>query len=391
MIPTRHISQGSTAFSSYWKNPNSYLSTLLSKTINITQAQKYVPYYFDVDTLGDAVAQEYLVGFGFSEGLGKLHQIIASYPKNVQTYSETTQRFLEQIFTIPEWLNTNLLEAGSNFCNRTGTSGLATLRNYCLMGGYESAAINKPLIFTEALKKGAVKRLSDTVVFWINVTSNNQLQLKQKGFYSAITTRLIHSYSRIMILNDPNWDVNAWGKLLNAWDMQATNLGFSIAFIDGLKKLNFKPTQQEIDGTLHLWKYVGYLIGIPEQLLVDTQQQAADSLYLWSKTQQGADEDSVALAYALYTEPKTVRFTNSTLLKNFVYTTNLGYNLEMLGLNTCKQLQIPETKAVYWIGFLKFMTKLTEKLTLNFKFIYRKMVKKGFKEQIHVQSLYKND
>lgn len=391
MIPTRHIPQGSTTFSSYWKNPNSYLSTLLSKSINVSQAQKYVPYYFEVDTLGDAVVQEYLIPYGFSDGMARLHQIIASYPKDLDTYTEVTQNFLKQIFTIPDWLDQDLLTHGTNFCNRSGTSGLATLRNYCLMGGYESSAINKPLIFTEALKKGAVKRLSDTVVFWINVTSKNQLQPKKSGFYSAITTRLIHSYSRIMILKDPYWDVNAWGKPLNAWDMQATNLGFSIAFIDGLKKLNFSPTDLEVDGTLHLWKYVGYLIGIPVELLIDTPKQAADALYLWSKTQKEADNDSVALAHALYTEPKMVRFTKSNALKNFVYKTNIGYNYVMLGKASCTKLKIPNSKAIYWIQFLKLINSVEDKISHYSKYWYLKMVAKGYKEQLKVRELYQKD
>lgn len=388
-IPERHISNNSEAFSSYWDSEKSnYLNTLLSQDIHRKQSEKYIKYYNEIDVLGDAVASEFLVTLGFSEGIGRVHQIIASYPKNLETYSESTQLFLKQIFQIPNWLDQELILAGSKFCNRTGTSGLATLRNYSLMGGYESSAINKPLIFTEALKKGAVKRLSDTVVFWVNVTTQHSLQLKEKGFFSAITTRLIHSYSRLMILKNPKWKSELWGKPLNTWDMLATNLGFSIAFIDGLKKLNFKPTENEINGTLHLWKYVGYLLGIPEHLLVNTQQEASNALFLWSRTQKGADDDSRALAHSLYVEPLTVRFTNSSLLKSFVYHTNLGYNNEMLGLLTCEKLKIPKTNAIYWIRILKTLNRINEKITFLSNRSYNKMVKKGYKEQIEVCKLY---
>lgn len=389
IIPARHISEDSDAFSSYW-NPktSSYFNSNLSKNISLKDAEKNIKYYFEVDKLGDVIAEEYLVKHGFGKGMGMLHQMIDSYPKNKETYSENTQKFLNQIFSIPAWLNYELINAGCDFSNRTGTSGLATLRNYSLMGGYESSAINKPLIFTEALKKGAVKRLSDTVVFWINVTSKNELQLKGKGFYSAITTRLIHSYSRIMIEKNPNWKSELWGRPLNIWDMLATNLGFSIAYIDGLKKLNFHPTQKEIDGTLHLWKYVGHLIGIPEHLLVENEQQAVDALYLWSKTQKGADADSIALAHSLYTEPKKVTFTNSTLLKNFVYKTNLGYNWEMLGIESCHKLQIPKTKAVYWVKIIWFINSIVEKYAFSSEKRYKKIVARGYKQQVEVRELY---
>ncbi|WP_177761342.1 oxygenase MpaB family protein [Flavobacterium sp. I3-2] len=388
-IPARHISENSDAFSSYWNPKTSqYFHSKLSKNISLKDADTFVSYYFQVDELGDAIAEEYLVKYGFAQGMGKIHQMIQSYPENLESYSENTQKFLNQIFSVPQWVNQDLIDAGCDFSNRTGTSGLATLRDYSLMGGYESSAINKPLIFTGALKKGAVKRLSDTVVFWVNVTGKNQLKLKGKGFYSVITTRLIHSFSRIMIEKNPEWKSELWGRPLNLWDMLATNLGFSIAYIDGLKKLGLHPTQKEIDGTLNLWKYVGYLIGIPEHLLVDTEQQAVDALFLWSKTQKGPDTDSVALAHSLYTEPKNVTFTNSTLLKNFVYKTNLGYNWEMLGNETCAKLQIPKTKAIYWVKMICSINSIVEKYAFSSENRYKKIVARGYKQQLEVRDLY---
>lgn len=389
-LPSRHIPKNSNAFSSYWntEKPN-YLAHHLSPQIKLEAAQQMVPYYYEADAIGDAVALEFLIKKGFQQGMKELHQMLATYPLNKETYSSETQLFLEQIFSLPEWLDTDLLQKGSNFCNRTGTSGLATLRNYCLMGGYESSAINKPLIFTGALKKGAVKRLSDTVVFWINVTAQDGMKIKEKGFFSAVTTRLIHSYSRIMIERQPDWKTQDWGRPLNTWDMLATNLGFSIVFLDGLQKLGLKPTKEEISGVLHLWKYIGYLIGIPEHLLADTETQAADALFLWSKTQKGADEDSISLAYSLYEEPQRVTFTKSQYLKNFVQFTNLGYNNFLLGKESCKKLGLPYTKAIRWVKFITMINSLQQKAASMHPMLYRYMIRKGNKEQLNVLKLYK--
>ena len=147
-------------------------------------------------------------------------------------------------------------------------------------------------------------------------------------------------------------------------------------------------TQKEIDGTLHLWKYVGYLIGIPGHLLVNNEQQAVDALFLWSKTQKGADADSVALAHSLYSEPKNVTFTKSTLLKNFVYKTNLGYNWEMLGPATCTKLEIPKTKAVYWVKMITSINSIVEKFAFSSKNNYKRIVARGYKQQLGVRDLY---
>src|SRR5690554_7051935 len=106
--------------------------------------------------------------------------------------------------------------------------------------------------------------------------------------------------------------------------------------MDGLAKLKLPPTTSELKGTLHLWKYAGYLLGIPETLLPDTPEEASFRLYLWSKTQKGIDQNSKDLAYSLYEEPLKVSFTKNKLMKWFVQKTNLGYNEVLLGSESRK-------------------------------------------------------
>src|SRR5690606_6136957 len=118
---------------------------------------------------------------------------------------ESVNQLFKSVKNEPIWLDKDLLEAGSALCRRAGASSLIVLRDYCLMGGYESAAINKPLIYTGALKKGAIKRLSETLEFWVNITDSGALEKDSIGFKSVIKTRLIHSYSRVAILNNLNW------------------------------------------------------------------------------------------------------------------------------------------------------------------------------------------
>lgn len=389
-IPYRHINHKQTAFDSYWKETTlNVLPKLLPQNIEINNSNQRVSWYFKGDDLGDAVAQEYFGKLPFDKAIGKLHRDFAQYPHNKEQLSNNTQQLFEQLSTLPTWVDFDKINQGTKYCQRCGTSALSVLRNYCLMGGYESSAINKPLIFTQALRKGAVKRLSDTIDFWMHVTTTDGLRPKQAGVFSAMTTRIIHSYSRIEIEKNQDWKSDSWGRPINLWDMIATNLGFSIAFIDGLSKLELPPTKQELEAVLHLWKYVGYLIGIPAELLPDTGEQAAKELYLWSKTQRGIDQDSKDLAWALYDEPQRVKFTNNSFMKWFVQKTNLGYNEVLLGKESRAALGLPYSKAKYWILFLNNINKIIDRKAKSNNKSYERMVSKGRKDQEKVWSLYK--
>lgn len=391
-IPKRHISSKQKAFSSYWQpTNNNLLPKLLPNNVSITEADQCVSWYFIGDDLGDEVSKEYFGTLSFGKAIGALHQDFAQYPHNKSQLSVAAQQLFELLSTIPSWVNFDTINLGANYCQRCGTSALSVLRNYCLMGGYESSAINKPLIFTQALHKGAVKRLSDTIDFWMHVTTIDGLKPKQAGVFSAMTTRIIHSYSRLEIEKNPDWKSDLWGKPINLWDMIATNLGFSIAFMDGLSKLELAPTNEELEAVLHLWKYVGYLIGIPPELLPDTGEHAAKKLYLWSKTQKGIDQDSKDLAWALYDEPQRVKFTNNSFMKWFVQKTNIGYNEVLLGKESRSALGLPYSKAKYWILFLNQINKWVDTKAKKSTGFYQKMVNKGRKEQENVWKLYQTE
>ena len=390
-FPERYISQNNHSFSSYWKPTKDNLLPKLLPDVSLKESEQLIPLYFQVDELGDTVAKEYFNNKPFGEAIGNLHRDFSIYPSNKEHLSQATQQLFEQLTDIPDWVDFDNINLAATYCNRCGTSALSVLRNYCLMGGYESSAINKPLIFTEALKKGAVKRLSDTVDFWMHVTTIDGLKPKQAGVYSILTTRLIHSYSRIQIEKVTDWKSELWGRPINLWDMLATNLGFSIAFMDGLSKLKLSPTNEELNAVLHLWKYAGYLLGIPVELLPDTAEDAAKQLYLWSKTQKGIDQDSKDLAWSLYDEPKRVSFTNNTFIKWFVQKTNLGYNEVLLGSESRSALGLPYSNAKYWILLLNNFNKYLDKKAKSNSKSYKKIAIKGRKQQEDVWDLYKKE
>ncbi|WP_435524773.1 oxygenase MpaB family protein [Chryseobacterium indoltheticum] len=78
--------------------------------------------------------------------------------------------------------------------------------------------------------------------------------------------------------------------------MMATYIGFSLVFMHSLHKFGNIFSEEEERGLFHLWKYVGYLLGIPENLLPDNKKQATEYFYLWTSVQPSSDKDSVFIS-----------------------------------------------------------------------------------------------
>lgn len=293
---------------------------------------------------------------------------------------------------IPDWYDENLANIGARFCMRTGKNALIVLRDFTLMGGYDFAYLNKPLIFTGGLKKGAVKRLKDTLEFWVKVTRENAIKPNSEAYQLIVRTRLMHSYARLKIKEKAeNWDFENWGEPINSWDMISTYTGFSLVFMQGLKKLGIIISEEEEKGMFHLWKYIGFLLGIPVKFLPENREDAVNQLYWWTSLQDKADENSVHLAEALLQEnlDNTIykySFQRKTLLK-----LHQSMNWFLLDKEINKRLQIPQPNGIFAV-FPKIIlagNKLSQKIyNINQPSKYQKLVAIGNKEQMDVLADY---
>ena len=225
--------------------------------------------------------------------------------------------------------------------------------------------------------------MAETVEFWVHVTGPNALQRNQIGFKSALKVRLMHAYSRAAIQKTPGWSNELWGAPINQGDMVATNLGFSIVFMEGLKRVGLSPTNNEIKGLLHLWKYIGYLLGIPHNCLPDTENEAIAALYKWTITQSAADEDTRALAHALMLEPMTASFPQPLWQKKILIKLHLAYSHYFLGDHACQTMGLPKTSIGYYPHVAGFMNGLIELITPH-----RVSVFIGRKSQERIKTLF---
>ncbi|MET3530195.1 DUF2236 domain-containing protein [Chryseobacterium flavum] len=375
-------------FKNFWESGNGkQLIEFSGAEVSFNNFEQFCPFFYHIDEAGDEVVKEVYFTRKFHEASREIEHYIRNGISEKDEVPESVKKLFFQLQKVPDWLDHNLLKSGAELCMRSNLDSLISLRDYCLIGGYDYAYLNKPLIATEALKKGAVKRLSETLDFWVNVTRYNALDRHAKGYEFAIKTRLIHSYARRSIKKHyKEWDTENWGEPINSWDMMATYIGFSLVFLHSLKKLGNTFSPEEEQGIFHLWKYVGYLLGIPEQLLPDNKKQATEYFYLWTSIQPPSDKDSVLLAHSLLNESL-----ENPILKFEFQRKNLRYlhiccTWFLLDDEVCKRLHIPEVPnrklfPVSKIIFNKIYDKLVSRKT---------RIQRGNKDQMKVLRDYLN-
>ncbi len=321
--------------------------------------------------------------------------IIQQYSKKAISENEPAPESVKKLFLqlqeIPPWFDEKVANDGARFCMRTGANGLMILRDFSLMGGYDFAYIGKPLILTGALKKGAVKRLKDTLEFWVNVTRQDALKINSEAYQLIIRTRLMHSYARLKIKEKTeHWDDQNWGEPINHWDMIATYTGFSLVFMQGLKKLGIIISAEEETGLFHLWKYIGYLLGIPAHFLPENRQQAVEQFYWWSTIQAEGDEDSAQLAKALLQENLENTIYKYAFQRQMLKNLHQSMNWFLLDEEINMRLKIPKPVKPFSV-FPKIVVnsnKITQKIYLRNTSQYQKLVEMGNEQQKKVLADY---
>jgi hypothetical protein len=113
----------------------------------------------------------------------------------------------------------------------------------------------------------------------------------------------MHAKVRRALARRADWDTAAWGVPINQADMAATQLEFSAVYLSGLIALGFRFTADEKEAVMHLWRYVGYLMGVDDALLPPDYASGVRRMFIHGLTNPHADTDSRALAEALHGLP----------------------------------------------------------------------------------------
>ncbi|MEO6681524.1 MAG: oxygenase MpaB family protein [Ginsengibacter sp.] len=331
-------------FKNYWENGNGKKMIEWSGAeVSLKDFDQYAPLYHKADELGDQVVNEFYAIKPYAEASKEMESYLRTGIPQHAVVPDSVCKLIEYSETLPAWINQKLLQLGAENCMRSGLSAFISLRDYTLLGGYYYAYLNKPLVFTGALKKGAMKRLSETLDFWINVSRYDAMKIHRKGYEYAVKTRLIHSYARLKLKQHyTGWDNETMGEPLNLWDMTATSNGFSLVYLHGLYKLGMDISKEEELGVFHLWKYIGYLLGIPPEILPDNKKEAVERFYLWTSIQPPADEDSVMLAQTLVQESlenPILKYTFQRKLLRYIHISSAEF---LLDEEVKKALQIPK-------------------------------------------------
>ena len=200
----------------------------------------------------------------------------------------------------PAWVDDELLARGGRACRAFGIDTALVLTFGSLLGGYRTSAALEPLVRTGRLTgEETLRRIGETTAWWRGVTAPGGLARDGDGWRLAVHVRIMHGLVNHLLERDPTWDWELRGVPINQYD-QASTLGvFSTSFMLHARLLGVRISRADSAAIMHLWSYVGWLMGVDEEWLPRTERQGRRVLYRMLSHDPPPDANSRALARAL--------------------------------------------------------------------------------------------
>jgi hypothetical protein len=196
----------------------------------------------------------------------------------------------EHLDTEPDWLDWDRVERGARVLRRYGVDafyyfGLISLE------GYRVEMISKPLVLTGTYTGGtAFGRYLETCRFWLDTSEPNGLRPGGAGRKAAVSVRVMHSMIRRTVAAHPEWDADWLGVPLSQNSLMGP-ITLSFLLNQHAKLIGYWPSDDEILDHMHLWRYIGYLMGVDAAYYPETVEEWWRLTYLMFSMDSPADGD----------------------------------------------------------------------------------------------------
>ena len=186
--------------------------------------------------------------------------------------------FIEAVATPPAWLDRAAVAAGQNVMLGFVSLSRLSLVHSLFAGGVFARAT---LVTRATGRLGAnpSTRISETGAFIAAILQPGGLERGALGYETTLRVRLLHASIRAWLKKMPDFARDFVGEPIDQTMLAMTLSLFSYLNLRSFARLGVRFSEGESEALQHLWRYVGWLLGIEEALLAHSLRQERE---LWS-------------------------------------------------------------------------------------------------------------
>ncbi|MCY4003831.1 MAG: oxygenase MpaB family protein [Rhodospirillales bacterium] len=266
--------------------------------VDPARAANYVAHATIGDPLADAMIADLLrLGRDEQAKLIKLgmHDRDSS---ELRTAPASVRAFFEHCAEPPEWLDLSSFQPGCRMFHRSTRLILAGMVGGVLVEGF-STNIAKSFFITGRLRDQGVRRLKQNNRHMLEIFMPGGMERHADGWTHSVRVRLVHAKIRRLLSESDDWDIGELGTPISAAHTGFAIAAFSARSLKHLKRLGGSFSSEERKSFMAVWRYSGYLMGIPETILFQDEEEALRMFDIGRLCEPAPSMESIALALSL--------------------------------------------------------------------------------------------
>ena len=261
-------------------------------------ADNYMAHTQIGDPLGEAMVRD-LAELGSAESRRLLEAAMNQEgDEALRNAPASLHAFFEDAEKLPDWLNYADFASGVRMFHRNSSMILAAFVAGVLIEEF-TTNIAKSFFITGRVRDQGSRRLGQNNRHMMEIFLPGGLYRHGDGWKLSVRIRIVHAQIRQLLLDSDDWDYEAWGLPVSGAHLGFAVSTFSARLLQHMKTLGAKYSDEEYASFMAVWRYAGYLMGIPESILFHDADEALELYDIGHMCEPDAPIESVVMAHAL--------------------------------------------------------------------------------------------
>ena len=266
--------------------------------------------------------------------------------------------FFDALPPDPAWLDHGVFAPGIRGFQRNSVAVLTAFVTGVLIDGF-STLISKSFVQTGRIFDNGVWRLKQNNRHQMEIFWPGGLERQGDGWKLSVRIRFVHAQVRRLLAQTEEWDHDAWGVPISAAHLGYAIACFATRSVKHSVALGARYSQEEKAGFHAVWRYAGYLMGIPETIHFTDESHAQHLYRIANLCEPPPTPETVIMTNALINSAPLVagiedKGERQKLVKGVIYPVSRA----LLGSKLAGQLRFPRNR----VPFTLFLFRLDQRI-----------------------------
>lgn len=334
-----------------------------ARALDPEMAERYIRYTTLGDPLADRAVAQLATVVKPQHVHGAIARTVDRHDDPPKDTPEALRELIETSAVVPEWFDPEIARGAARAFLRNSDMVLAGLVAGAIVEGF-STLISKSFRIRSRIVLNGVRRLKQNTLQLIEQFMPGGLAPGGDAWKLSLRIRLVHAQSRRLLERSKEWDGPEHGMPLSAAHMLLGAAAFSGRLMDHVARLGGDFTEEEKEAYVHVWRYTGLTMGIPEAIMFRDRASCLRAFEIAALCEPPPDDDAIIMANSIVNSAPILLGRTEPAARRKLAALIYQVSRELIGDELADGFRFPKSKVIRRLPLL-FLKKRAEKIAVK--------------------------